>query len=392
MPRILTFEDCYDRLESWIRFYSEKSADASMIRRCIMEAYDEIAHAHNWSFLNQTTRIKLIAPQTTGTVSFDLTGGSYERQLTLSSATWPTNVIDYDIRFDDIICHIDERKSDTVVTLSEAMSPVADVTDATYSLFPRWYVLPDDFESMDAPMEESALASLGNYVSQAAIADMLRSDWTTGDISYYSIGPAEGTYGAMALYVYPPSGSAETLDLLYRRRPRELRHSGKATADYAGTVEVTANATTITGTSTTLDSTMEGAIIRLSSTATRPTDWSGSNPRVEERSILDVTSTTAATADGVFTANRSGVAYTISDPIDLHVSVHNAFLRCAEKLAANSLRMYPNEKTAAFAAYEYALAKAKGMDGGRVRQRRVMGVPQLRQMRLADSTGSRDPA
>jgi hypothetical protein len=391
-PRILTFEDAYDRLESWIRFYSEKSADANMIRRCIMEAYDEVANAHSWTFLKQTTRIQLKAPQTTGTATYDHTGGTYERMLTLSGATWPTDVVDYDIRIDDIVCHIDERKSSTIVTLAADMCPPADLTGETYSLFPRWYLLPSDFEAMANTLEETYRWTLGDYVSLEEIAELLRTDSTTGDIRYYSIGAAEGIYGNLALYVWPPSGTTETLDFVYRRRPRELRHSGKASNDYVGNITVTGNSATITGASTAFSETMEGAIIRLSSTSTRPTDFSGSNPRVEERAIASYTSATLATADAVFSANRSSVGYTISDPIDLHVSVHETFLRCCEKHAANALRMYPNEKMAAMQAYEDALAKAKGMDGGRVRQRRVCGMPPSRQMRLSDSTTSRDNA
>ena len=76
---------------------------------------------------------------------------------------------------------------------------------------------------------------------------------------------------------------AKTLDLVYRRRPRELHHSGNASGDYVGTVSVTAGSTAITGASTTFTSSMEGSIIRLSSGTTKPTDWSGSNPRKEER-------------------------------------------------------------------------------------------------------------
>lgn len=388
-PRILTFEDCYDRLESWVRFYSEKSADAATLRRCIIDAYDEISNAHEWGFLKQTTRIHLEAPETTGTVVFDLTGGTYERQLTLTGSTWPSDVVDYAIRLDSLICHIDERKSDTVVVLNAQMCPVADVASTTYSLFRRWYLLPNDFQSMDATIEESSAWCLGDYISFAEMAQLLRSDWTTGDIRYYTIGEAEGIYGSLALYVYPPSSSDETLDFPYVRRPRELRHSGKAANDYAGTITVTAGSTAITGSSTSFAATMEGAILRLSSSSTKPTDWTGSNPRMEERAIASVTSTTAAVADAAFAANRSAVAYTVSDPIDLHVSVHNAFIRCCEKHASFALRMYPNEKQAAIAAYDDALKKAKGVDGGRVRQRRVAGAPNLKRVRLADSTGSR---
>jgi len=78
------------------------------------------------------------------------------------------------------------------------------------------------------------------------------------------------------------------------------------------------------------------------------------------------------TLDASVTTGRSGVKCVVTDPIDLDISLQDAFLRCAEKHLAFARNFDGKEKIAAIA--EDALFRAKCADG-RVCERRVAGCP-----------------
>lgn len=381
-PRMLTFCDAFDTLSALCQGYGV-SASSDVFKRCVLDAYNEIIAMHDWSYLFRNGRIQLHAPQTTGTVAFDLTGGTYERQLTLTGATWPTWAEDAAVRFDDIVCDIESRKSDTVVTLDATMSPGADVSSTTYELYPRWYRLPSDCVSISRPHGETSWA-IGECISMEDMLSLDRYDYVSGDIEHYAVGPAPDLYGQMALYVHPASDADKTLDFLYKRRPRDLRYSGKESACYAGTIEVSAGSAVVAGSGTAFDASMVGSIFRIGSSATNaPTGVEGLYPWVEERCIISVTSATTLTLDAAVTTTRSGVKYTVSDPIDLDIALHNAFQRLCERNLARARNL--DNRTMFEQIAKDAVFHAKCADA-RVGQRRVAGSPYTYWTRLADAT------
>jgi hypothetical protein len=379
---MLTFCDVYDTLAALCSGYSA-SASMDVIKRCILDAYNEVVSLHDWSCLSRNGRIQLHAAQTTGTVAFDLTGGTYERQLTLSGSTWPTWAEDAAIRFGDIVCDIESRKSDTVVTLDATMCPGDDVAATTYTLYPRWYRLPSDCVSVSRPHGETSWA-IGECISPEEMLALDRYEDATGDIEHYCIAAAPDLYGQMALYVHPASDASKTFDFLYKRRPRDLRYCGKETASTAGTIAVTAGQATVTGTGTSFDASMVGSIFRIGTSATNPpTGVEGQYPWVEERCVTAVASATSLTLDATVVTTRSGVKYTVSDPIDLDLSLRNAFQRLAERNLARARNLENRllfEQIAKDAVFQAKCADA------RVGQQRVAGSRFTSWTRLADAT------
>jgi hypothetical protein len=296
-------------------------------------------------------------------VVFDLTGGTYERQLTLTDDTWPEAwVKDASIRLGDpdIICDIEDYKTSTVATLDATMCPIADVASTTYSLFPRWYALPNDFLSMDVPMNEDSWL-IGNPVSKAEIERLTRQDSTAGEIRKYAIAQVPDLYGTMGLFVYPPSDTAETLDIPYVRRPRPVVYTGlDATIDCAGTVSLTSGSATVTGSSSAFASGMAGSLLRVASSSTRPTGTPGPYRYTELYSIKSVESAESLTLSSNATTTRSAVGYSITDPIDLDVAVYDAFVGCAKLKLAEALgaKNLPEIRRQ----YERALRAAKQAD------------------------------
>jgi len=381
-PYLYTYSDILEELDYFAR-YEGVGADQTLRRMCIQRAYRNIASAHDWSFLHANHRITVYAPDEFTTVSFDLTGGTYERQLTATTdgETWPDWAEDACIRLGDpeIICDVEQKKSDTVLTLDAVMCPTADVSSTTGTLFPRWYRLPNDFVSMDRPMDEDDW-HLGVETDKGTIERLIRYETRTGNIERYAVGAPQDLYGAMGLYLWPPTDEDETLDVPYRRRPRQLRYSGHEDEEVAGTITATVGSATITGTGTSFNSAMVGSLLRIGpSTDYAPSGLEGKYPYVEQRSIIAVASTTSLTLDAVVTNSASAVKYRIVDPIDLDIAVYDAFVACAKMHLATALRM----KGARYAAADYdtTLRKAKEADC-RSHHAQVAGVPRARTGRL----------
>jgi hypothetical protein len=386
-PYVFTYADA---IEALIDFSATLGGGGSqqMLRGAIRTAYRKIMSAHDWTFLYAQGRIQLQAPVSTGTVVYLHSSGTFARELTLTGSTWPSDAEDWAVYLDDesIVCYIDQRKSDTVVTLDATMNPGADVASTGYRAYPRWYRLPADFHSMSRPLEETSWL-LSRYVTPDEMGQRQRYYNTTGDILVYSIQAVSDLYGAMGLFVDPPSDSAETLDFVYKRRMRDLRYSGYDGTENAGSMTVTAGSATATGAGgAAFASGHVGSILRLgASTTVLPTSLDGLSPYGEQRSIIAVTSGTTATAtlDANVATTRSSVKYRITDPVDLDIAAWDAFLALA-KLELAKLRA-PKAVALCEANYKTALYDAKVADR-RTSQRVVAGSDMRIVTRLAQAT------
>jgi hypothetical protein len=337
---LLTYCDVFEHLTEFLSGQRKENGDTASsktkIRRAILDAYTEIVNAHRWSFLQRPGRIVVYPRYTTGTCVYTHTGGTYERELTLTDGTWPSYAADMSIRLgsNNYVCDIEEWKSDSVVTLDATMNPGEDVASTSFVLYHRFVRLPEDFVSFTGPTGETHWR-LGREVTAAEFVGLDKYHSSSGDILLYYIGECPDVHDRKALFIWPQMDSQRVVDFVYRRRPRELRYSGYASGDYAGTIAVTAGSAVVTGTSTSFASTMAGSILRIGTSATnRPTGLHGEYPYAEERSIASYSTSTSLTLDAVVQTTRSGVKYTVTDPIDLGRVAHPAFLRECEKQAA----------------------------------------------------------
>ncbi len=386
-PTILTCTDVIDGVNDFMT--GRQSASQPMLRRAIQSAYREVAGAHNWSFLLKPGRVQLKAAQTSSTITYDHTGGTYERELTLASGTWPEAwVEDAVVRIGDAVHQIEDYKTSTVVTLDATMNPGQDVAAGTsYTLYPQWYALPADFESFMGPAGEDTWR-LGQYVSPADMHNLHRYRDSTGSLKYYTVTEVPDLLGSLGLFLEPASDSTETCDYVYKRRPRELRYWGHDSAsDFAGTIAVSASAKAVTGTGTAFAAAHVGSILRISSDTSKPTGREGPNPYVEERSIETWTDATHITLDANVETNRNGVKYVIADPIDLGQSAWDAFLRCCEKHLAIICNL--EDQALIVGQARESLFRAKGRANTN-RQRRIAGMRSAYRGRLADGPVSRD--
>jgi hypothetical protein len=353
-----------------------KGASVPMLSRSIRSAYREILAAHDWSFMEAMSRIQLEAVYSTGTITYT----SSSRRVTLADGVFPANAQDMRILFDGVTSFVESRDSDTQLTLDETMRPNADVAAGTsYKIYPRWYVLPPDFLALSPPTREDDGWYIGKYITPDEMHHRERFVDTSGSTRWYTVAPAPGLYGAMALFIDPPSDSAKTLDIPYKRRPRDIRHTGSLAGENQGSISTTSGSTTVSGSGTAFQDSHVGALLRRGTSTLRPTGLDGESPYQEQRTITAVTDSGTATIDTGAAATTSGVNYIITDPIDLDVVAYDAFLRlCEYKLSR--LLDYKQQGALKFDADE-ALFKAKSADS-RIRQTATAGDPNFRSVRL----------
>lgn len=316
-----------DMIEHLVEFASghEIPVTQTVLRQAIEEAYEEIASAHDWPFLQRQGRIHLRAAQRTGTVSYT----HATRTITLSGATFPAWAKDASIRFGGLLSDIEERIDDTTATLNAAMNPGKDVAETTYQLFPRWYHLPEGFLRFTGPYAEDSYR-WGSPISLTEMLECYRYHDDIGEILYHAIAETPDVYGRMALYVWPPSAADATLDYIYTRRPRGLRFSGHDAGDWAGTVSVAYGSSGAVGAGTAFDEEQAGSILRIGRDANRPTGYTGEHPFALERAIKVVADAAHLAMDGASPKTLSGVGYMVTDPVDLGKAAHNAFRRLCE--------------------------------------------------------------
>lgn len=336
-PQVFTFADALQDLEEFAREADISAAERS-VRGAIRRAYREITAADDWTCLRSNGRILLEAAVTDGTVDYVHTGGAYERQLTLTGDVWPADVEDWSVQITTdegwVICDVESRKSDTVITLDSVMNPRRDVADASYACFPRYYRLPADFGSIEQPLDES-FGCLGEYVTPQHMLELSRENVTAANVQYYTIAAVPDLYGAMGIFLDSYFTEHKVVDFIYKRKPRELRYAGKDPAESPGTISVVAGSVTATGTITVFAPGHVGALLRIGSSASKiPTGLDGLSPYVEQRVIAAWGSVLSVNLDAGPAASATGVKYAITDPLDVDSVVYDAMLALAKKYLA----------------------------------------------------------
>ena len=318
---ILTAYDVVEASADWLHM-GNSASDLRRIKRAMNAALVEVTQAVMSPYMLRKGRLHFSAPQTTGTIQYTHS----TRLLTLTGATWPSDVVDYSVLVGTLICDIESRITDTVVRLDASLNPGEDVdAETTYTLFQRYYRLPDDFVETDEFWSETS-AFLGLQVPLSQILGLNRYYAGTGTPRCWAIGGIQDQVGSRGIFIYPPAAEAQTQDYLYRRRPRPIRHTGFAAGDCVGTVTVSDDSTTVTGSSTTFSDTMEGSIFRVRNDATVPSGTAGKDPYQDERLIHTVSSATSLTLDRVPTVDGSGKGYVVTDPIDIDPLLYDLFL------------------------------------------------------------------
>lgn len=334
---IYTFEDVVEHVLDMYDIDST-ARNRRQARRALLRAYRDLPQMRSWTCFSRQAVINTVASYSTGTVEYDHTGGTYERQLTLTSGTWPTWAAMGRVLISNVSYTIDERKSGTVVTLTENSNPGQDVAAGeTYEIFRESYPFPNNFRKIIQIMDtedQKVVPIVDDLFQHTASNSTYRSPGTPWIAALRNDGEA---YGTLSLVFSPPPSTARTYDVIYEAKPRDFTVGSETYT--AGTITTSAGSTTVTGSGTGWAASIhQGGILRVSSSSQRlPTSLVGNrqdnllNPYVAQRTIVKVNSATSITVDASIDTTYTGVMYTISDPIDLEAtSMMTAFFRLVE--------------------------------------------------------------
>lgn len=324
----VTAYDLVNRLLSYLGGTPDGPAHADL-RRAILDAYREMPGLHAWTYFVQVGRVFLNPAYSTGTVTYDHAGGTYDKQLTLAGGTWPTWAARGAVLINGIMSFVDQRVSATVLTLDPSQNPGADVEAGTpYELVQDSYQLPIDFTVGDRGLPENCWGVGLSYVTPAQWLAVRRYFHQTGTAWHYTFTSDPKAAGRLALRINPAPLIASTLDYIYRRRSRDIRIWEQT----KGRASVTGGGNVVTLTQGGLFAAAHvGSVIRLSDGAVNPpTDLDGIYPYAVERTILQRISSTQAMVDDAVDTAYTSVAYRISDPVDVEpTAMYNALYTAA---------------------------------------------------------------
>lgn len=338
LTQLWTYQDAVEHVLDHLNV----DADGKMrrqARRAVQQAIRDLANRNAWACYYARHTLTTTAQQTSSTITYDHTGGTYERMVTIAAGTWPSDAALGHLIISGVHYAVDERKSSTVLTLRPDNNPGSDVAAGTsYTWYRGTYPLPVDFRKVERLWWPVQSQEIYPVTQNVAHADLMSSWPTPGNPICYTVQHAGDYYNTPALVLSPPPSSALTLDLFYHRKARDLLVEKYST----GTVTTNAT-TTVMGSGTAWSGAHVGCVMRFSSSTTvEPTGVVGGisgddNPAVYTRIVTAVGSATSITVDSAVPA-LTGVKYTLSDPLDLDYSAMlTAFLRAAEAEAARLL-------------------------------------------------------
>lgn len=329
---IRTFQDAVDALRDLAEFTSD-TRNHRNARRAVMEAYRELPMRGTWSRFQKQTQFVVPSEYSTGTIAY----AHSTKLVTLTGGTWPTNAEQRRIVIQNIPYGVAERVSGTVLRLDESENPGDDIASGTaYRLIQDKFPLPTDFHEavqlFDVDQQSELL--LTRDVSSAQYR------FLTGEYSAQSpdIAVISGSFGQRSfLNIVPPATAGTKLNLQYKSRPRPLLIEEYST----GTATISSGATTVSFSGSVLPATCAGSTIRFSANTDKPTneigrDIDGVNtvvPIVFETTIAERLSDTSARLNDAAPSALAGVAFVISDPLDLDL---NVMLQPLQRLAESS--------------------------------------------------------
>lgn len=352
---IRTYLDLIDRLRAYVGNDGSDLKSAAVIRAAA-EAVQSISQKADWNYYKTVGLFTGSVPYSTGTIEFDFTGGTYERQVTLTGGTWPDWAQYGTVAVNNVPYDVSRRISSTVLTLKENSSPSSDIAAGTiYQIYRTRYPLPSNFVSMHKPVINSQYTQLG-YVTYDQFLTRRNFNDGPGQPSMFTV--IDDGLGQKQVQIWNPPDQAYAFQYEYKRKPVLPVVVDEST----GKISLTAASVNVTGVSTMFTQAMNSAVLRVSYDQKKPTAFDSINPPQSEHVIEAVSSTTALELTEAAAQSAASRGYTISSRVDVadgpmfHYLVH---------LGMKNLRIYLriNMVQGEIQDYERAEREAKDADG-----------------------------
>lgn len=160
----LTNDEVYASLGALLgisRTYTEwDSVTLADVNRIIRSGRRRFFSAAPWSFLEMNYPLVTTAPQSTGTVTM------VNGVVTLSGATWPSDVVDnYVVEIDGGVYSVASRDSSTQITLNDVDSTTDADAGTSYVAYKFSYALPSNFAGFLDPITRENNTQLKEYAT-----------------------------------------------------------------------------------------------------------------------------------------------------------------------------------------------------------------------------------
>ncbi|SIO37942.1 hypothetical protein SAMN05444166_4229 [Singulisphaera sp. GP187] len=359
-----TFQDIIDHGIDYLGGNPSDQVKRDCIRAAL-EQYRDLVNVHNWTYLYTQGRIVTSAAFTgdtdEATITYTHSGGTYDRMVTLSGAIWPDWASNGFLRIGEAAYRVEERKSATVVTLTDTLNPGDDLPAGTrFMIYRDTYLLPDDYVAQDQALYERNFASMCYRHPREWLFDT-RYVISQGEPSFFTITGDRAYPGRLVMRVFPWPSEAKSIDFIYKRRPRPLLTMREAT----GKITVTQGRNVVTGIGTVFSPKHVGSVIRISATAKPPLSLIMAGPAdpqsAFESIVASYVSPTSVALQDPLDASYTAVGYVISDSIDVEPgAMLNAYHRGVEMHLGMNRTL--KDKPSAAKQYLVALNEAKAAD------------------------------
>lgn len=312
-PKSYTLQDLVYTLTIRSGARTNATQDVRLIK-AIQSAIRALHPKHKWSYYHRQSRFNT-SPQVPMEITYDKTGGSSERLVTITSAdTWPDDAIQGELKVGDVYYRIHQRLSSTTATLAPGMELSADYTGkATWQR--RAYQFGREIRKvhyMHNLTTDKPLAMLPPMEFDATS----HGSFSSGSLRYYSWQNHGNRFGSSEIILYPTPIDTNTVEVSAEVFPHIPTIKGTTGVDMA----TTSGSTTVTSAAASFNSSLVGSVIRIGRDATVPTE-SNSEEYTHEAFVLSVDSPTSLTISEAPADTLTGLGYLISSPIDIEASV-----------------------------------------------------------------------
>lgn len=331
---LYTFQDAVERVLLANGCRPGHPGELAAARVAVMDAMRQLPGQFKWNYYRRVLMLTTAAPTYNLNATYTHTGGSVERQLELSSGSWPANAADCKVILLNTLFDVESRVSNTVLQLTVNSNPGRNlaaqgvtICKPDYNVGARIRRVLSLFEAQtDLPIDYADYPSLLRY---------LHINPTPSTPVMFNIHQGGETINSLELTLAPPPLDVRSYALAIEAQPRALKvHEDNFTVSTSGT--------TVTASTGTFRSHHVGSVIRFSSSLSQPTGTSGFsdsyNPYTEQRVIKSVTNGTTAIMDSALPTNISStVSAVVTDPLDIdHNTMLGYFLAMCNRIFAQN--------------------------------------------------------
>lgn len=313
LPEYFTLADLTQRLE--LRAGAHPSSrNTDMYIRAIQDTIRQLpTKHHDWRYYQKTLRFTTSATVSM-TVSYDYTGGAYERLVTSTSGEFPSDAALGEVYINNLPYRIYKRISATQVQLHADTAPQSDIASTTEA---RWvrseYSLPRRMTKVHALVNRSANTPLVYMTPR----DFYESEYIRilyGYPSRYTITNI-GKAGEVGIKLSPAPAESYTYECNLTVSPMIPHVHSVLLSDVA----TTADSTTLTSATASFSDKLINSLVRISYDATAPVG--STNLHKWQAFVVSVTNATTLVLSEPCPFTGTGQTALISSPIDIDADV-----------------------------------------------------------------------